>query len=695
MASHHPLRGRLPTAAALAVAAYLSAEDRSVALRYRLTASAVQAPGRQPMTLLDVVQVPRLLDAQLAPDGRSVIYMLSRADWKANRQVAHFWKQEIGGGPPRQLTFSEAGEAGGRWSPDGKSLLFGRGGQIYLMPADGGEPRQLTRHATSVASPAWTPDGAAIFFVAADARAPEESARERAGDDLTAFEEHPKQRHLWKVVVSTGGEEQLTHGESSILSYRISRDGTKVAVVRAPTPFAADAVRAEIWTIDADGRSERVLTHNAVEETEAELSPDNSQLLFVAEANAQLEPYYASAVFVMPATGGHPRLVAPEFPYHVERAAWAPDGKSILAVANMGLHSEIVSLDLAGHAREITSGRHSVQFWSVQPSAGRMVFQLDEPERLGDVWTVPLTGGALTRVTSQYDSLASEFELPRQEKIEWKAPDGATIEGLLFYPIGYEPGKRWPLVVQMHGGPGESDRYGFGPGFIQNYVPVLTAKGYAVLRPNYRGSIGYGSAFMRDPVGKYFRHMHVDVLAGVDALIRQGLADPDRLIAMGWSAGGHLTNKLITFTGRFKAASSGAGVADWVSMYGQSATRAERTVWFGGTPYQKNAPIDLYWDESPLKFAAQVTTPTLFFVGADDFQVPKEQALEMFRALKANNVPTKLYIAPGEQHTWIGLRHLFAKANAELEWFEKYAMGRPYVPEKVPGDGEKSPRSQP
>ncbi len=153
---------------------------------------------------------------------------------------------------------------------------------------------------------------------------------------------------------------------------------------------------------------------------------------------------------------------------------------------------------------------------------------------------------------------------------------------------------------------------------------------------------------------------------------------------MGWSAGGHLTNKLITFTDRFKAASSGAGAADWVSMYAQTDTRASRTIWFGGTPWQKNAPIDLYWDASPLKDAANVKTPTLFFVGENDPRVPMPQSVEMYRALKSNGVQTKLYVAPREGHQWGELRHQLFKANAELDWFEGHVMGRAYTWEKAP-----------
>jgi dipeptidyl aminopeptidase/acylaminoacyl peptidase len=357
----------------------------------------------------------------------------------------------------------------------------------------------------------------------------------------------------------------------------------------------------------------------------------------------------------------------------------------------MGVHTEIFRIDVASRsAKQLTDGKHSIPpppapAWMIEPAADRLVFQFDEPTRFGEVWTMPVSsGGAPSRVTNVFDSLEHTFTLPRQEKVEWKGADGVTIEGLLFYPIDDQSGTRHPLVVQMHGGPMESDKFGAGAGLLQNYFPVLAAKGYAVLRPNYRGSTGYGNAFYRDVVGGYFKNMQLDVLAGVDSLIEKGIVDPDRMVLMGWSAGGHLTNKLITMTDRFKAASSGAGVADWTSMYAQTDTRATRTIWFGGTPWQKNAPIETFWNNSPLKDVANVKTPTLFFVGENDPRVPLPQSEEMFRALKTNGVPTHLYVAPREAHQWGELGHLIFKANAELEWFEKFARGRTYVWESAP-----------
>ena len=230
----------------------------------------------------------------------------------------------------------------------------------------------------------------------------------------------------------------------------------------------------------------------------------------------------------------------------------------------------------------------------------------------------------------------------------------------------------------------ESDKFGAGPGLLLNYFPVLAAKGYAVLRPNYRGSLGYGPAFYRDVVNGFFHNMMSDVLAGVDHLIQAGIADPDRLVVMGWSNGGTLVNKLVTMTNRFKAGSAGAGIANWTSLYGQTDNTSFRRTWFGGTPWQKNAQTDLFWNNSPIKDVSNVKTPTLLFAGEGDERVPMAQSLEMYRALKSLNVPTHLYVAPREGHQWGGLRHLFVKASTELEWFDRYALGRTYVREKVP-----------
>jgi dipeptidyl aminopeptidase/acylaminoacyl peptidase len=656
-----------------------------------LLVGASVATAQRPMALVDILNVPNLSDPQLSPDGRQIAYVLSEADWKANKRIGHIWRVNADGAASARLTEGADGESSPRWSPDGKWIAFlarrgdDEAAQVYLLATTGGEGRRLTRHETRVSNITWSPESSHLYFVAADPKTAEQKAREKARDDVYAFDEAYQQEHLWKVRVADGVEERITSGDYSVRDYALSRDGKRVALHRAPNPLLGYGDRSEVWVMDASGSGAVQITRNDVVESNAQLSPDGSQILFTTGSNEQFEKYYNSRMFLVPAGGGEVRVLGADLPYGIDSAAWSSDGRSIFAVANMGVHSQLLQFDAAtGRHRQLTNGNHSIRGWSYAPSIDRHVFSLDQPTNPGDLWVVAAAGGTPTRVTRVYEYLARDFQHPRQEKVEWKGADGTTVEGMLFYPLDYRQGQRYPLVVQTHGGPQSSDKYGFGQ--WRTYVQVLAARGWAVLQPNYRGSTGYGDAFLRDMVGGYFRNAHRDVMAGVDHLVAMGLADPERLVKMGWSAGGHMTNKIITFTTRFKAASSGAGAANWVSMYAQSDVRTNRTPWFGGTPWQKNAPVDLYWEHSPLKYVANVTTPTIFLVGERDERVPPPQSVEMYRALKSNGIPTHLYMGPREPHGWSELRHQLFKMNVELDWFERHALGRSYRWETPPGE---------
>ena len=653
-----------------------------------LTANVSQAQSPRPMTLVDVLNVPQITDPQLAPDGRQILFVRAVANWKADKRIRHIWRINSDGSSLAEMTNGADGETNPRWSPDGKSIAFlakrgeAEGNQIFLISPAGGEARALTNHATAVSDITWSPDGKSLYFRAPDPKTDRQKARDKLKDDVFQFDEDYQQQHLWNMIVDAKVERRITEGSYSVIAYRLSEDGAKIAYHRAPSPLFEDADQSEVWVMESSGKDARQITRNRVSESDASFSPDDSQVLFLSQANSKFEPYYNAKLFTAPAQGGEARVLMPDLPYEVERAAWSKDGKSIFFLANMGVHSELFEVpSTGGKPRQLTNGKHAIAAWTFATRADRHVFTASEMSSPGEVWLAD-ESGACRKVTSVVDHLSRDFRLPRQELWEWKGADGVTIQGLLYYPLDYTPGQRYPLAVQTHGGPQASDKFGFGGG--QNYVAVLAAKGYAVLQPNYRGSTGYGDAFLRDMVGHYFQNAHLDVIAGVDSLIKAGIADPDRLVKMGWSGGGHMTNKIITFTGRFKAASSGAGAANWVSMYAQSDTRMYRTPWFGGTPWQKDAPISIYWDNSPLKDVSNVTTPTIFLVGQNDQRVPEPQSIEMYRALKSNGVPTHLYVAPREPHVWEELRHVLFKMNAELEWFEKYAMNRPYTWEEAP-----------
>ena len=411
----------------------------------------------------------------------------------------------------------------------------------------------------------------------------------------------------------------------------------------------------------------------------AELSPDNSLVLYTA-----MPGYYSDRLRLVSADGGETRTPLPDFLHQVVDASWSQTGQSIYFLANMGVHTQLFEFGRRTKALEqLTEGKHNLRFWKFSPSANLHIFAIDEPTNPGDVWVLPASDGAEPRrVTRVFDYLERDYRLPRQEKVSWKGADGVSVEGILFYPLDYADGTRYPLMVRDGGVIFSSTKFGFGS--WSGYVHVLTAKGYAVLETNPRGVVGYGDAFLRDMVGHYFKNAHLDVLAGVDAMIERGIADPNRLVRMGWSAGGTMTNKLITMTDRFKAASSGAGITNFMSLYAQSDVRYYRTPWFGGTPWHADAPTDLYWEQSPLKDIAKAKTPTLILVGEEDVRVPAPQSVALYRALKANGVPTRLYVAPREPHGWRELRHRLFKMNVELDWFENYANGRDYTWEEAP-----------
>jgi dienelactone hydrolase len=495
-----------------------------------------------------------------------------------------------------------------------------------------------------------------------------------------------QQTHVWRAAVDTGVETRITSGDFSVLDYQLSRDGRKIAHHRAPNPLLGYADQGEIWVMDADGSHPVQLTKNDIPENGASLSPDGSQLLFLAAANERFDKYYNRKVFVMPAGGGPHKVVSPaDVPYEIERAIWSKDGKSIYFLANMGIHAELFVMPAGGGPpKQLTDGPHSIGGWSME--GDRHAFTVDEATNPGDVWALAPAHPRRRASPHVFDYLANEFDLPARRRIQWK---GRPCYGRRAAVLPSRVTSRASAATRFRGAntAGGPQASAIGSIWLVGDLPASPrAKGCRAVRAELPRQARATATRSCATWWITFQNSHLDVMAGVDEVIRRGIADPDRMVKSGWSGGGHMTNKIITFTDRFKAAASGAGAANWVSMYAQSDTRTQRTPWFGGTPWQKNAPIDLYWSNSPLKDVANVKTPTIFFVGQQDPRVPMPQSVEMYRALKSNGVPTQLYVAPREPHVWEELRHELFKMNAELEWFEKYATKRPYTWEKAPDD---------
>ncbi|WFL77711.1 prolyl oligopeptidase family serine peptidase [Altererythrobacter arenosus] len=651
------------------------------------TTAAGQSP--EPMTAIDFVEISQLDEPTLSPDGKTLAFLQSHTDWKENKVIERLQLLNVETGvKTAAITAVKEDEthSGAVWSPDGSqflTLLERKGDkekQVYLVIPSTGSIERLTELEDEVEDPVWAGDGTGFYFLAA--RPLDEDTRKlRKRQFLVREYETREPAALWHFDLATRKAAPVIAGEFFLREYSLARDGGAVIDLRAPGGLGDDIHRGELWlTRLADGTT-RQLTRNEYAERYAKLSPDNTHFAFIATVNEKGEGYHEDNLFVQQVGSMEPRLLLPAENFEMVDFAWDASGGGLFILGNIGLRTELFHYDLDGdRLSKLTHGDHVITNWEYDHRTDRHLAIIRNETNPGEIYRLdPSEGGALalTRLTGHYRDWPERFALPRQEAFRWTGRKRQELEGLLVYPVGHVAGERFPLVTITHGGPRSSSQ--FGSWNDSRFVAVLAGEGYGVFLPNHRGGTGYGDAFMRDMVGGYFTHAHHDVMDGIDALIERGLADPDRLIKMGWSAGGHMTNKLITETGRFKAASSGAGASDWLSMYGESDIRHDRTPWFGDAPWVRKAPIKSYRDQSVIQNAWQVTTPTVFYVGGDDVRVPPTQSILLYRGIKAAGVPTELFIAKGEPHNFRKPSHQLFKIQTDLSWFASHLGRDQYV----------------
>lgn len=659
------------------------------ALLFAAPASSQRNPEipRYPLSPRQFVELPRISDVLVAEDGAIVSYVEAKVDWTKKKRVRELRVLTCDG-----LACVETGvglspddpETGAIWRPGTYQYLtiaeLGEDDQkqVYLMDLVANERRRLTSHTEDVGDVQWLPDGSGFIF---EADMP--SQEKPFGDGaINAFADRdPKALYRYDIA---SGESRLVFASAGLIEgYSIAPDGRQLLVRQRFHPELEDRNAAELWSIDvATGQSKR-LTINDYRENSARFAPDGQSFAFIATVDHNGRPYFEDNLFVQRVGEEQPTLLMRVQALEVLDFAWDRDGGAIWFTGNSGLRTQLYRIELEdGSLEQITEGDHSLTSWTYLDSSNRHFGRFRSAEGPGELVEILAEGELSPPLTDIYGELLGSVALPEQEAFEWRASDGQRLDGLLVYPVGYERGSTYPLATITHGGPRSSSQ--FGSWNESRYISVLAGQGYAVFLPNHRGGTGYGDTFMRDMIGNYFRHAHTDVLSGIDALIATGIADPDQLIKMGWSAGGHMTNKLITATDRFRAASSGAGVAEWVSLYGESDRRAGRTPWFGGTPWERHAPLRAYRKQSPLFDAWRVTTPTLFWTGENDKRVPPTQALLMYRAVRDTGTPTALYVGEGEPHNFGQPRHALFKINRELAWYAEH-LGRPaYAPDLPP-----------
>jgi dipeptidyl aminopeptidase/acylaminoacyl peptidase len=595
------------------------------------------------------------------------------------------------GGEARRITDAKEGVADFAFSKDGKWLAYrsGKTGeeQLYRLPVTGVEdasPEQLTKHATGVGTWQWAPDSKRIYFVSPDEADADEKARREKRFTVNIRNMETPLASLWALDLDPHKTRRLTQDSTfSVSAFTISGDGKWLAFQgqsskRYERNITASNIYADVYLLDAaTGSLERLTNNKEVGESTPRFSPDSQWLAFAAPDDFDKYSMTNERVYLRAVNDrGKPfRKLGASFDGDVTVGFWSKDGNTIYFNEGIKATNQLMALDVRQNAvKQLTNEKASLSVDLDQDSGVLLISYADAttPPTLFKAASVEQIGNRSTWLPlADANPQVRGFALGEQEEISWKSKDGTMVGGVLVKPVGFQKGQRYPLLVAIHGGPASADVLGFNGGYNSQ---VYAGAGYAVLRPNYRGSTNYGQKHRNDIVGNYFPPGYDDIMAGVDHLIAQGIADPNRMGALGWSAGGHWSNWILVQTDRFKAISSGAGTSNWISMFAQSDVQRNRQYYLGNKlPYDD---FDAYWNQSPLKYIKNAKTPTMIHVVEGDPRVPSPQSVELHMALKQLGVPTELFMYPGSTHGIPDPRNQLVKATSEMAWMDYYVRGK-------------------
>ncbi len=623
-----------------------------------------------------------------APDGSFFVFVSNRDSEESGGDQLYMMRHD--GGEAQKITEAEEGVSGFNFSPDGRWLVYrsGESGQEQLFrisAADltAGEAEQLTEGEAGVEQWDFSPDGNRIYFVRADDFEEDEKLRVKEGFTVEVKNATTPLSKLWSIDVISSTESPLTTSELySVDAFTISPDGRWIGFTGgSPKRYERNITQARLYTDQylyevGSGRVERLTENYEVGESGLSFSPDSRWIAFVAPDDMERYSMTNSRMYVRTVddSGGAFRKIGSDFDESMRAGFWSDDASTIYFNAGVKVTTQLHALDVqTGQVRQLTHERAALSV-SRDEDSGVILIGYSDPVTPPTVFTTSSIDGVADR--SSWVQLVDanpqvrDIALGEEVEINWTSTDGKTVGGVLVYPVGYSEGTRYPLIVAIHGGPASADQLRFNGGYN---AQVYAGAGYAVLKPNYRGSTNYGNAHRTDIVGDYFTLGFDDIMTGVDYLIEQGIVDSERMGALGWSAGGHWSNWILTHTDRFKAISSGAGTMNWISMYAQSDVQRNRQFYIGDDFLYGN--FDRYWDQSPLKYIADAETPTMVHVVEGDPRVPSPQSVELHMALKKLGVPTELFMYPGRSHGIPDPRNRLVKAVSEMAWMDHYVRG--------------------
>ncbi len=617
----------------------------------------------------------------ISPDGKAIAYTVTSTDWKENRYHTDIWLWREGG--TVQLTSTEKGtNTSPRWSPDARWIAFlsdrGDAQQIYLIATAGGEAWPLTTGKDGVQSFAWAPDGKTIAFRRPDPE-PEASKqrKERYGDFAIEDQEY-RQTHLWLARVPEGTQaikadsqpQRLTEGNFTVADFAWSPDGSRIAIERQSDPLINSSITSDIWLLTVATKQLTPFVQEPGPDGSPVWSPDGKFILYSSSAGDTASYFYKNGqLWKKPLDGGTAQRVAVGFDEDPGQVTWNATG--IYMVGFQKTKRQIFRIDPnTGAATPFAITPEVIGAVSFSGNGQTMALTGSTPTTVTEVFRTDVDSYRPVAVTGMSQQIAG-WDLGTAEVVSWKSKDGATIEGVLHKPSHFDPSRRYPLLVLIHGGPTGID---FPQAVYGSVYPVhqWLAKGAVILRPNYRGSAGYGEAFRSLNVRNLGVGDEWDVLSGVDYLIKQGFVDTTRMGAMGWSQGGYISAFLTTTTTRFKAISVGAGISDWMTYYVNTDIHPFTRQYLKATPWDDQ---QIYAKTSPITYIKQAKTPTQLQWGEFDRRVPIPNGYELFQGLQDRGVAVRMIVYKGFGHGISKPKERLAAVWHNWQWFARYIWG--------------------